>query len=603
MDNNRISSLDHISKFFMDLSDGVWIIDEYGYVIDLNEFAASQIGYERLELINYNIKDIDPTINSKSYKELFDSNNSDGLARYIGKSKCKDGSLIDIETRVTTVKLDEKQVYISVVKDITERIHREKEVQDIKKDLEIQKMQLEERNQFLMISERRNKAFLDVIPDLLFVYDSEGRFLDFQTSDESNLLVNKEAFLGKFISDIMPKEISDLAMICIDETLKNGELQSFEYSLQIDDEKEYFETRMVKSSENEVLAIVRDITSIKKEKELMMKFSYKDSLTEVYNRRYFDEYMKQIEKLIPTSLIMIDVNGLKLTNDAFGHLLGDNLLKCVADVLKEVCPEDSTICRIGGDEFVVLMVDIDDVGTEKVVNNISKSIKGMFVNDIEVSISIGWQTRMDYKMTTHDMFIKAENNMFRRKMIESRSIRFNIVNTIMKTLNDRNINEKKHSEDVSLISKNIAEAMDFSPRRIMEVEMAALLHDVGKIAVRTELLNRPGKLTDDEYDEIKRHSESGYQILKSVDEYSSFAYDVLSHHERYDGLGYPRGLKGDEIPIIARIIAVADAYEAISSDRSYRRGLTKEKAIEEIIKNSGSQFDPQVVEAFLKSLK
>ncbi|MCT4634308.1 MAG: diguanylate cyclase [Firmicutes bacterium] len=602
MNNTGKSSLKHISKLFMGLTDGVWMIANSGKIIDLNQVAASNLGYDRLELIDKNIKDIDPTITDKSYGDLFENISVDGLGKYVGKSICKDGSIIDIETNVTKVQLDNEQVYISVSKVVTDRIHSE-EVLEIKRDLESQKIQLEEQNQFLIRSERRNKAFLDVIPDLLFVYDSKGRFLDFQTSDESNLLVNKEAFLGKHVSDIMPKEVSDMAMECIDETLKNGELQWFEYSLEVGDEKEYFETRMVKSSDDEVMAIVRDITSQKKEKDLIMKFSYKDSLTGVYNRRYFDEYMEAIEKLIPTSLIMVDVNGLKLTNDAFGHMLGDELLKYVAETLEEVCPEGSTVCRIGGDEFVVFMVNIDEEGTEKVVEDICEKIKDQYVNDISVSISIGWQTRMDYKMTTHDMFIKAENNMFRRKMIESRTIRYNIVNTIMKTLNERINYEKKHSEGVSIISKNIAEAMDCSPRMTMDVEMAGLMHDVGKIAVRSELLNKPGKLTEEEYNEIKRHSESGYQILKSVDEYSSISDDILYHHERYDGKGYPRGLKGEEIPIIARIIAVAEAYEAIKSDRSYRKGLPKELAIEEILRNSGTQFDPVVVEAFVRSIK
>lgn len=132
------------------------------------------------------------------------------------------------------------------------------------------------------------------------------------------------------------------------------------------------------------------------------------------------------------------------------------------------------------------------------------------------------------------------------------------------------------------------------------IELSGLMHDIGKIAINEGLLNKPGKLTEAEYIEIKKHPEIGYQILKSVDAYSGLAEYVLSHHERWDGTGYPRGLKGEAIPLFSRIIAVADAYEAMISDRSYRRAMTHEYAVEEIVRCAGTQFDPDVVHAFLK---
>jgi len=129
--------------------------------------------------------------------------------------------------------------------------------------------------------------------------------------------------------------------------------------------------------------------------------------------------------------------------------------------------------------------------------------------------------------------------------------------------------------------------------------MISELHDIGKIAIDDSILNKPGKLTDKEWESIKKHPEIGYRILSATPEYSEIAQDILSHHERYDGNGYPRGLKGDEIPIRARVISIADAFDAMISDRPYRKAMTSFEAIEEIKRNTGSQFDPEVSNIFV----
>ena len=451
-------------------------------------------------------------------------------------------------------------------------------------------------------SQKRNAAIINVLPDIIFMYDSKGVFIDCQTNDEAGLVLSKDLFIGKNISEVMPPDISEKAIMSITKTIATGQLQKFEYNINIDGSQRTYEARMVKSNDNEVLAISRDITSEKQEQEYILKLTYKDQLTGLYNRRYYEE---QIEKLsgsefLPLAIMMVDVNGLKLTNDAFGHHIGDELLKKVAKNLISCDSKGGFACRVGGDEFLMVFPNTDEKEAEYLVDKLYELVSAERLENIVISISAGCQVRTDVSQSIRDTLIKAENHMLRKKIVESQSMRNQTVNIIMQTLNEKNEREKRHSVEVAKWAKEIGVAMGLSVQKVKEIELAGLLHDIGKIAIKEDILNKPGKLTEEEYDEIKRHPESGYHILKSVDEYSSLAQCVLEHHERFDGKGYPKGIKGSQISLIARIIAVADAFEAMIAQRPYRKSLTEEMAIEEIKKNANTQFDPEVVTAFLK---
>ena len=451
-------------------------------------------------------------------------------------------------------------------------------------------------------SQKRNAAIINVLPDIIFMYDSKGVFIDCQTNDEAGLVLSKDLFIGKNISEVMPPDISEKAIMSITKTIATGQLQKFEYNINIDGSQRTYEARMVKSNDNEVLAISRDITSEKQEQEYILKLTYKDQLTGLYNRRYYEE---QIEKLsgsefLPLAIIMVDVNGLKLTNDAFGHHIGDELLKKVAKNLISCDSKGGFACRVGGDEFLMVFPNTDENEAEYLVDKLYELVSAERLENIVISISAGCQVRTDVSQSIRDTLIKAENHMLRKKIVESQSMRNQTVNIIMQTLSEKNEREKRHSGEVAKWAKEIGVAMGLSVQKVKEIELAGLLHDIGKIAIKEDILNKPGKLTEEEYDEIKRHPESGYHILKSVDEYSSLAQCVLEHHERFDGKGYPKGIKGSQISLIARIISVADAFEAMIAQRPYRKSLTEEMAIEEIKKNANTQFDPEVVTAFLK---
>lgn len=349
-----------------------------------------------------------------------------------------------------------------------------------------------------------------------------------------------------------------------------------------------------------LLTIVRDITERKKSAAQNLYLINHDVLTGLYNRNYGEEEIKRIDiaKNLPISIIMADVNGLKLVNDAFGHDVGDKLLKHAALIIQSVCRTDDTVVRWGGDECIILMPKTNKEEAAKTV----KRIKGLFIdkqiNSIKVSISFGWDTKEQIDEDIMKVLTNSEDNMYRNKYLEGESVKRNIIHTIITTLHEKNPREEKHSKRVREICQKIGETIGLSEIEINKLKIAGLLHDIGKIAIEESLLNKKGPLTEAEWNQIKRHSDIGYRIISTSHEMVDLGHCILAHHERWDGNGYPQGLTGEAIPLLARIIAIADSYDAMTSQRTYRKAVSDAAAKAEIIKNGGTQFDPEIARIF-----
>jgi len=299
---------------------------------------------------------------------------------------------------------------------------------------------------------------------------------------------------------------------------------------------------------------------------------------------------------------MIDVNGLKLTNDAFGHAAGDKLLQKVAEVLKRESRADDIIARVGGDEFVVLLPKTDKKHTASLESRLGAAFKGEIIENIPVSVSCGGATKRGKQAKIGNIYKKAEDNMYNHKSYKKDSQRKNSIQIIMNTLFEKRPAEKEHARKVSKLSTAVGSAMGLSNVEVDELKIAGEYHDIGKVAISSDILSKKGKLTDFELKELKRHPELSYNILSTVNEYGPIAEIVLSHHERWDGKGYPGGLKGEEIPLQSRIMMVVDDYDAMTNDRSYRKALSKEEAIRELQNRAGTKFDPKIVEVFIKKV-
>ena len=349
-----------------------------------------------------------------------------------------------------------------------------------------------------------------------------------------------------------------------------------------------------------VVVVFRDYTEKWERLKKIEHLSFHDEVTGLYNRRFYEEELKRMDtkRNLPLSLIMGDVNGLKLINDSFGHEVGDELLRKIANAINKACRIDDIIARLGGDEFIILLPNTNAVDSIKIIERIQSYIKMERVNGLEISVSFGTETKTDINQDINNIFKNTEDHLYRHKIYESSSMRRETVDLITNTLFAKNGRELIHSKNVSILAEALAEIMGLSNDDINLLRLTGIMHDIGKIGIPDRILNKDGKLTVDEYDEIKKHPEIGYRILSSVNEFSEISEFVLEHHERWDGTGYPQGLKGEEIKIEARMIAICDAFDAMSTLRTYRDVVSQEAALNELKRCSGSQFDPDIVKSF-----
>ena len=317
-----------------------------------------------------------------------------------------------------------------------------------------------------------------------------------------------------------------------------------------------------------------------------------------------DDSLKRLDtaRNYPLAIFVIDVNGLKLTNDAYGHDMGDELLKTVADILKRACRSDDIIVRTGGDEFVILYPNTNVEQAEDIRRRIQNMAHQEKLDAIIVSLAVGYSIKTKPAQSVWEIMKQADNHMYKNKLKHGKFMRSLTIETVLRNINNKYDKEQIHTERVSGYCAEIGRVMGFSEAKVEELRTVGVLHDIGKITVSPDILNKSEKLTQAEWDEIKRHPVTGYNILKGAEEYAIFAEAVLHHHERWDGKGYPSGLKGNEIPLYARMIAVADAFEAMTAQRSYQKGKRLEEAVDELKKCSGTQFDAEITQLFIEKV-
>lgn len=328
-----------------------------------------------------------------------------------------------------------------------------------------------------------------------------------------------------------------------------------------------------------------------------------DQVSQLYTRRYFESelYRYNDPEHYPLTYMMIDIDGLKIINDAYGRQTGDLIIKEIGTYLLGDFKDLHCAARWGSDEFILLLSHYGPHECESLIKSLKEYLYEKTHKFSGINISYGYAIKQEKTKDALPLLQEAEEHLYSNKLLVSSSVRGELLESITTTLHEKNPREECHSRRVSEICEQIAIQMGFSQFEVKKVKVAGLMHDIGKIIVAEHILNKPGKLNHDEWQEVKKHPQMGYKILSASKDTMDLANAVLTHHERYDGKGYPQNLKGEEIPLLGRIISVADAYDAMTGPRTYKEVLSREAAIEEIKRNSGTQFDPSIVEAFLSS--
>jgi len=348
-----------------------------------------------------------------------------------------------------------------------------------------------------------------------------------------------------------------------------------------------------------------DITDRKREEEKIKYLSCHDSMTGLYNRGFFELSMQELdtEENLPVSLIYIDLNGLKMMNDTFGHASGDKLILKVAEVLKENCRKEDIAARVGGDEFCVLLPRTNLDEAKRLAGKLNEAFSQYKINSVSCSMAFGIAVKRKPYQRIEKVMETAETEMYREKSVSQKSFGLEAVKSILNTLYEKRPWEKRHSEEVGRLCGEMGAAIGLPELEIQMLKNAGYLHDIGKIALSNEILGKGqnAPLTESEAYMLRQHPATGYRLLNLSEETLALANGVYGHHEHWDGSGYPKGLKGMEIPLISRIICVVEAYERIRNHANYREE-SRAEALRAIQNGAGTLFDPQIAETFLRMM-
>ncbi len=464
------------------------------------------------------------------------------------------------------------------------------------------------------------------LPDATFAIDKNGRVIAWNKAMEELTNIRKEEILGegdyKYAIPFYGKARPVLIDFIFEE---NQNIEKYYDYIELKDGKLIAETHpkylyqdrdvhlwaiaspLYNSNGNTVGAIesIRDITERKTIENELKYISFHDILTGLYNRAYFDEEVRRLStsRELPLSIIVADINGLKLLNDVFGHKSGDALLKHAAEIIKNCCRVSDVIARWGGDEFVILLPSSTSTQASKIIKRIKEKSKISDKLEIPVSISLGFATKFNIKTSINEVLKEAENKMYKNKLSDSKNIQNLMIQSITKKLYEKNIEIEEYTNNVVRLSLELGKKIGLAKDSLKNLDAAARLYNIGKITIDEHILTKKEKLNKEEWEIIKKQSDAGYRIARSSSLLAPISEYIHSIREWWNGEGYPQKLKGDNIPLISRIITIADAYESMLAGRPYRKAKHKIEAISELKKLSGIQFDPRLVKKFLKILQ
>ena len=589
--NEQLKESEQRFKILHNASFGGIALHDHGLILDCNQGLSDVTGFTMDELVGMD----GMLLIAPDYREFVMDKITSGYEKpYEVYGIRKNKEVYPLQLEAKNIPYEGRQVRVVEFRDITDR-----------KQLEMD-----------IIKEKESLAFtLKSIGDAVIATDAKGFITGINPIACKLTGWSESEAIDKPFGDVFNITFEDDNQIIEDPIKKalltNSTVELADHTVLISKDKtEYYiedTAAPIKNAKGENIGVVlvfRDVTEKKKTERELKHISEHDYLTDLHNRRFYYEKINYYheQKFLPLGLMMMDVNGLKIINDAFGHHAGDKALILIGNFLKETFEEKDIVSRIGGDEFTVILPNTSKNALETYKDKLIAGVKNKDINNVELSLSIGYELIENMNQEIDEAQKIAENQMYAHKSISGASIRSRAINAILATLTDKYDTEKKHSIEVSRLCKQIGVELGLKEDKLKELELAGLFHDIGKISIPDNILNKPGKLTDEEFEVIKAHTQVGYQILRAADEFSDLAVHALHHHERWDGKGYPIGLKNEDIPLFSRIICIVDAYEAMTSDRPYRNKMRKDYAISELNRYAGTQFDPKIAKVFVEKV-
>jgi len=293
-------------------------------------------------------------------------------------------------------------------------------------------------------------------------------------------------------------------------------------------------------------------------------------------------------------------------NDSFGHAKGDELLRRLGEILRGCARKGDVVARVGGDEFYLLMPHTTGEKAKRMMACLERAYERRTSEPDSIlrysSLEMGSATKRGEGESLADTIRNAEETMYRSKLLSQKGVHGAALNSIRSALHEKSNETQEHADRIAYLARRVGELLHLSADDLDLLQLAAGLHDIGKISIDQAILTKPAPLTDDEWKRLQQHPEIGYRITQAIPELSQISEIVLTHHERWDGSGYPQGLKGEQIPLMARIVAVADAFDAMTEGRHYKEAVSKQEAVEELIRQAGRQFDPMIVKLFTEQV-
>jgi len=410
---------------------------------------------------------------------------------------------------------------------------------------------------------------------------------------------NRKNVLNKNISEFFPKKIVNKH---IKSDLENNE-NKFNFKLKRDQDEIWVDIHLSKMKFKNIklkLLIVVDVTEQKKTEEEIRYLRFHDQLTGLYNRDYFMEEIKRLDtkRQLPLTLIMVDINSLKLINDVYGHDRGDFLIKNAAEILENNLRDEDILARIGGDEFAIILPDTSKAKGKEIINRINKKCKEFDEKGIIISLALGLATKEKTGQDVEEIFKIADDRMYKNKTTKSKKVREKIISNIKYNLKEKTNESKEHLTEMKNIAAKFSEKLNLDSSQKNKLLLLAETHDIGKVSLSTEFFQKDKKLTKSECKKLEEHTDYGYRICRSIPKLNSIAEEILSHHERWDGKGYPKGLKGQGIPYLARIIAIIDNYLFLKESNNQK----EDTIIEKIKEKAGNELDPQLTKIFIDML-